>query len=160
MVLGLALNDFGLLVKVYESIPLGQVPVVVAGIGAPLLPALLHFLGACLHPTVGTPHVEFHFNWLNAILDNHLGLLQDMNSAGAVSSLTAKADMRTLFLYILQQVQHVHKNLGKLLQNNLFTLEYLTTKRGNEVVEEVVEEDAVEDDGKPEPVAVEVVEDD
>jgi len=160
MVLGLALNDFGLLVKVYESIPLGQVPVVVAGIGAPLLPALLHFLGACLHPTVGTPHVEYHFAWINAILDTHLSLLQDMNSAGAVASLTAKADMRTLFLYILQQVQHVHKNLGKLLQNNLFTLEYLTTKRGNDEEQVVVEDVEVPDQEKPEPVAVEAVSDD
>lgn len=129
MVLALALNDFGLLVKVYESIPLADAPVVVSSIGAPLLPALLHFLGACLNPTIGTPHIQYHLTWLQGVIDYHIHTIMQMNEGNA-AGFGQKQDMRTLFLYILQQVQDQHKSFGKPSRDNIFTLQYLGTKRG------------------------------
>eukprot|EP00913_Durusdinium_trenchii_P002718 g2515.t2 len=41
MILALALNDYALLRKVYEQVPVSSIELVVASIGAPLLPALL-----------------------------------------------------------------------------------------------------------------------
>ena len=45
MILALALNDRGLLRKVYEQVPVDSIDLVVASIGSPLLPALIAFLG-------------------------------------------------------------------------------------------------------------------
>lgn len=63
-ILALALNYFTILLKVFESIKLEDIPTVVSRIGPTLLPALLNFLAQCLHPTKGTKHLEHHLAWV------------------------------------------------------------------------------------------------
>ena len=69
MILALALNDITLLRRAYEGVPVASIPLVVASVGAPLLPALVRFLCLELRPSTGTPHFEFHLQWvLSALL--------------------------------------------------------------------------------------------
>merc|ERR1712194_446674 len=79
MILALALNDINLIRKVYEKVPVEAVPAVVASVGAPLLPALLWFLSMELKPSTGTPHFQFHVQWVTSIVDLHFVTLQEMS---------------------------------------------------------------------------------
>jgi hypothetical protein len=130
-VLALALNDFAVLIQVYERIPRESIVTVVASIGRALLPAFLHFLAALLNPVLGTRHFALHLEWTAAALDTHLLTIQDLGveaKEGALPSLVAAGaapDLRTTLLHLLQEVQRSSRPLGKLCRRNEMTLRYL-----------------------------------
>merc|ERR1712151_1446256 len=133
MILALALNDYGLLRKVYEQVPPASVPAVVASVGAPLLPALLWFLSLELRPSTGTPHFQFRVLWVNAVVDLHFVTLLDMSTGKATartgSSLeqaaTARPDVAALALQLLVELSQRHAVMAKTFDNNTYLLRYL-----------------------------------
>eukprot|EP00933_Yihiella_yeosuensis_P034014 TRINITY_DN27582_c0_g1_i1.p1 TRINITY_DN27582_c0_g1~~TRINITY_DN27582_c0_g1_i1.p1 ORF type:complete len:1035 (-),score=242.32 TRINITY_DN27582_c0_g1_i1:75-3179(-) len=144
MILALALNDYGLLRKVYESVPVKSIPVVIASIGAPLLPALLWFLSLELRPAAGTPHFQFHVNWVTALIDLHFQTLMEL-TAGKTSSRTGsslesaaaqKSDVAALCLQLLVELSQRHAMISKTFENNTYLLRYLGSAPSAEEAEE------------------------
>lgn len=133
MILALALNDYGLLRKVYEAVPVDSVPVIVASIGAPLLPALLWFLGLELRPGTGTPHFQFHMLWITAVIDLHFLTLLDMSTgkrtartgASLEAAAASQADVAALCLQLLAELSHRHTGMAKAFDGNRYLLKYL-----------------------------------
>lgn len=135
MILSLALNDRTLIRKVYESIPVRQIPIVVASIGAPLLPALLSFLSAEFRPSTGTPHFAFHVTWVQAVIDLHFLTLSELSTGKATArtgtSLEAAAasnsDVASLCLQLLVEMTQRHAAMSKTFDGNTYLLKYLSS---------------------------------
>jgi len=135
MILALALNDYGLVRKVYESIPVRSIPIVVASIGAPLLPALLWFLGLELRPSSGTPHFQFHVHWVATIIDVHFMTLLDMatgkttarTGAAIEAAAASRSDVAALCLQLLVELSQRHAGMTKVFDGNIYLLRYLGT---------------------------------
>lgn len=133
MILALALNDYGLLRRVYEAIPLRAVPLVVASIGAPLLPALIWFLASELRPVGGTPHFQFHVTWIMAVIDVHFLTLMDMSmgkttarTGSALEAASAShADVAGSALQLLVELTQRHTSMSKVFSSNSYLLQYL-----------------------------------
>jgi periodic tryptophan protein 2 len=134
LILALALNDCSLIRRVYEAVPARQVPIVVASIGAPLLPALLWFLSSELRPSTGSPHFEFHVNWIQALIDLHFLTLTEL-STGKASARTgnsieaagaSRADVASLCLQLLVELTQRHAAMAKTFDGNTYLLRYLS----------------------------------
>uniref|UniRef100_A0A7S4VDS4 Small-subunit processome Utp12 domain-containing protein n=1 Tax=Alexandrium monilatum TaxID=311494 RepID=A0A7S4VDS4_9DINO len=133
MILALALNDYGLLRKVYQSVPRASIPLVISSIGSPLLPALIWFLGAELKPVTGTPHFQFHVHWVLALIDLHFQTLLEM-SAGKTTERTgtmleaaaaSRSDVVALCLGLLVELSQRHSTMAKTFESNRYLLRYL-----------------------------------
>merc|ERR1712060_246044 len=150
MILALALNDHMLLRKAYQSVPVAQIPIVIASIGSLLLPALIWFLSMELKPASGTPHFQFHVNWVAALIDLHFQTLLDMATGKATprtgSSLEAAATSRTdvsaLCLQLLVELSQRHALMTKTFESNIYLLRYLGMAPGEPNEEEDAEEEA------------------
>merc|ERR1719499_2990080 len=133
MILALALADFGLVRKVYESVPLKSIPVVVASIGAPLLPAMLYFLSLEIRPATGTPHFQFHVNWVACIIDVHFQTLMDLSTGKATArtgnaieaAASSRSDVAALCLQLLVELSQRHSGMVKTFDQNIYLLRYL-----------------------------------
>eukprot|EP00448_Togula_jolla_P041448 CAMPEP_0170638888 /NCGR_PEP_ID=MMETSP0224-20130122/39322_1 /TAXON_ID=285029 /ORGANISM="Togula jolla, Strain CCCM 725" /LENGTH=1015 /DNA_ID=CAMNT_0010969139 /DNA_START=3 /DNA_END=3046 /DNA_ORIENTATION=+ len=132
MILALALNDYGLLRQVYEAVPVKTVPVVVASIGSPLLPALLWFLSLEIRPVTGTPHFQFHVTWIEALIDLHFNTLLEMASGRArtgsalEAAAASRSDVAALCLQLLVELSQRHAAMVKTFSSNLYLLKYLS----------------------------------
>lgn len=128
MILALALNDRVLLRKAYEAVPVKEVPIVVASIGAPLLPALIWFLSQELKPS-GTPHFQFHMTWVEAIMDLHFLTLSEL-SAGKSRTATlesaVRANVPALCLQLLVELTQRHAGMARTFSSNTYLLRYLS----------------------------------
>lgn len=133
MILALALNDYGLLRKVYQSVPISAIPVVIASIGSLLLPALIWFISAELKPTTGTPHFQFHVHWICAMIDLHFQTLLEMSAGkttertGTVleAAATSRSDVNALALSLLVELSQRHSTMAKTFESNRYLLRYL-----------------------------------
>jgi len=161
MILALALNDQSLLRQVYQKVSVKMIPVVIASIGAPLLPGLVCFLAREMKPSTGTPHFHFHMHWVCGLIDLHFATLQDM-SAGKATSRTGKtlevaaatgSDVQALCLQLLVELSERHSTMMKTFDNNRYLLRYLgnapgptseiqTADDAQEATKEVVTDDA------------------
>jgi len=140
-ILALALNDFTILLKVFESIKLEDIPTVVSRIGPTLLPALLNFLAQCLHPTKGTKHLEHHLNWVEKVLDLHLSTLLNWQGERTIDINYSKGDVVALLLQLLHQISHQHQSLQGIFRKNMYLLEFLkTTKKESDEIDDEAEE--------------------
>lgn len=134
LILALALNDCGLIRRVYESVPARQVPIVVASIGAPLLPALLCFLSSELRPSSGSPHFEFHITWIQALIDLHFLTLSELSTGKASTRIgssieaanASKSDVASLCLQLLVELTQRHAAMAKTFDSNTYLLRYLS----------------------------------
>jgi len=133
MILALALNDYGLLRKVYEKVPVHSIQLVVASIGSPLLPALLWFLSLELKPQTGTPHYQFHMLWISSVIDLHFQTLLEM-TAGRTTARTgstldavaaSRSDVAALCLQLLVELSQRHAAMSKIFDSNTYLLRYL-----------------------------------
>mmetsp|Transcript_57770 Transcript_57770/g.161155 ORF Transcript_57770/g.161155 Transcript_57770/m.161155 type:complete len:1040 (-) Transcript_57770:236-3355(-) len=133
MILALALNDYGLLRKVYEKVPVSSISAVVASIGAPLLPALIWFLSLEMRPSTGTPHFQFHIQWVSAIIDLHFLTLTEMSTGKATprtgaaleAAATSRSDVAALCLQLLMELSQRHTGMGKTFDSNTYLLRYI-----------------------------------
>lgn len=133
LILALALNDCSLIRRVYESVPARQVPVLVASIGAPLLPALLWFLSSELRPSTGSPHFEFHVSWIQAVIDLHFLTLMELSTGkhsartgtAIESSNASRSDVASLCLQLLVELTQRHAAMAKTFDGNTYLLRYL-----------------------------------
>ncbi|KAF8819443.1 putative periodic tryptophan protein PWP2, partial [Cardiosporidium cionae] len=152
-ILSLALNQYSLLVRVYESIPFDSIPLVVSSIPPSLLPPLLNLLRVLLglEGSQRTRHFQVHLIWLKACLTLHMDVFQsDFNafyssnpsslpSTGESSSQDETAldsfhslrniDLRSLFLLLLNQIQQWHSTLNESFGKNVQILTYITNMR-------------------------------
>eukprot|EP00929_Paragymnodinium_shiwhaense_P112293 TRINITY_DN80552_c0_g1_i1.p1 TRINITY_DN80552_c0_g1~~TRINITY_DN80552_c0_g1_i1.p1 ORF type:complete len:1002 (+),score=244.88 TRINITY_DN80552_c0_g1_i1:151-3156(+) len=135
MILALALNDYGLLRKAYQSVPVESVPIVCASIGAPLLPALIWFLSLEMRPSTGTPHFQFHMAWVTSIIDLHYMTLLDMASGKATArtgaaleaAAASRSDVSALCLQLLVELSQRHSSMSKTFDSNTYLLRYLSS---------------------------------
>jgi len=132
-ILALALNDFQILLKVFESITLENIPNIVTSIGPTLLPALLNFLTQCLHPQKGTKHFQHHLTWVETILDLHLSTLMNWQGERTIDINYSKGDVVALLLQLLQQIGQQHQSLKGIFQKNTYLLEYLKLSANNHI---------------------------
>ena len=109
-----------------------------------LLPSLIHFLAAVLHPTLGTKHLEVHMKWLEALLDIHAGTLMQWIGSNNVSlernvvdpllmQKVSVGDVQALLLQCLQQVNSQYSNLKKVFDKNLYSIAYLATQQQQQI---------------------------
>lgn len=146
MILALALNDYALLRKVYEEVPVSSIELVVASIGSPLLPALIAFLASELKPQTGSPHYQFHVLWISAVIDLHFQTLLEMTTGRATARTgslleTANSDVAALCLQLLVELSQRHAGMSKIFENNAYSLRFLgSLPRSDppEALEEVV----------------------
>merc|ERR1712176_381405 len=150
MILALALNDHSLLRKTYQSVPVADIPVVISSIGSLLLPALLWFLSMELKPASGTPHFQFHVNWIAAIIDLHFQTLLDMSPGKATArtgtaleaAATSRSDVAALCLQLLVELSQRHAQMSKIFEGNIYLLRYLSNAPPEEAEKEEEEEEA------------------
>lgn len=144
MILALALNDYALLRKVYEQVPVSSIELVVASIGSPLLPALIAFLSLELKPQTGSPHYQFHVLWISALIDLHFQTLLEMTTGRSTSRTgsileSSRSDVAALCLQLLVEVSQRHAGMSKIFENNTYLLRFLgslpTSADGDGVVE-------------------------
>jgi len=148
MILALALNDYGLLRRVYEKIPVASIAIVVASIGAPLLPALLWFLSLEMRPASGTPHFQFHVHWVATIIDIHFTTLLDMaagkstarTGAALEAAAASRSDVAALCLQLLVELSQRHAGMVKTFDSNIYLLRYL----GSAPAAAAIEDDEVD----------------
>merc|ERR1711988_1839427 len=134
MILALALNDYGLLRRAYEAVSTQEIPVVVASVGAPLLPALLWFLSLELRPSSGTAHFQFHLTWVTAVTDLHLLTLLEMSSGKTTArtgnaleaSAASRSDVAALCLQLLVELSQRYGAMSKTFDGNIYMLRYLS----------------------------------
>lgn len=147
MILALALNDYALLRKVYQAVPVNSIRLVVASIGAPLLPALIWFLSSELRPTGGTPHFQFHVTWVSSLIDLHFQTLSEL-SFGKASSRTgsaldaavaSKSDVSALCLQLLVELSQRHAMVSKTFDTNTYLLRFIGSTPSDEPALEVGE---------------------
>lgn len=129
MILALALNDFNVLLKVFESVPVDDVPSLLTSIGPTVLPALINFLAQCLHPTKGTKHLQFILTWVEHLLDLHLGTLLSWQGERTIDINYSKGDVVALLLQLLQRVTQQHQSLQSVFRNNMYALEFLAVSQ-------------------------------
>ncbi|CAK0840948.1 unnamed protein product [Prorocentrum cordatum] len=134
MILALALNDYGLLRRVYEAVPTREIPVIIASVGAPLLPALLWFLSLELRPSSGTAHFQFHLKWVASVIDLHLLTLLEMSSGRSTSrtgsaleaAAASKSDVAAMCLQLLVELSQRYGAMSKTFDSNIYMLRYLS----------------------------------
>merc|ERR1740121_287448 len=134
MILALALNDYGLLRRVYEAVTTREIPVIIASVGAPLLPALLWFLSLELKPSSGTAHFQFHLKWVASVIDLHLLTLLEMSSGRSTSrtgsalgaAAASKSDVAAMCLQLLVELSQRYGAMSKTFDSNIYLLRYLS----------------------------------
>lgn len=155
MILALALNDYALLRKVYEQVPVSSIELVVASIGAPLLPALLRFLSLELKPQTGTPHYQFHVLWISSLIDLHFQTLLEMSSGRALrtgSLESSSSDVAALCLQLLVELSQRHAGMSKIFEKNTYSLRFLGSVPSETGDEEVGNEGKeIKEETKPAP---------
>merc|ERR1740121_1267565 len=134
MILALALNDYGLLRRVYEAVTTREIPVIIASVGAPLLPALLWFLSLELKPSSGTAHFQFHLKWVASVIDLHLLTLLEMSSGKSTSrtgsaleaAAASRSDVAAMCLQLLVELSQRYGAMSKTFDSNIYLLRYLS----------------------------------
>merc|ERR1740121_1964754 len=140
MILALALNDYGLLRRVYEAVTTREIPVIIASVGAPLLPALLWFLSLELKPSSGTAHFQFHLKWVASVIDLHLLTLLEMSSGRSTArtgsaleaAAASRSDVAAMCLQLLVELSQRYGAMSKTFDGNIYMLRYLSSSPAGE----------------------------
>nr|PVC51392.1 hypothetical protein MACL_00001572 [Theileria orientalis] len=125
-ILALAMNNYQLMLEVYEGTPASQIAAVVSSLDPALILVLLNFLRSALnsHSPNGTVHLGLHLAWLNAVFTIHQNVLARFSGAGESSE--GHSDLRTMMLLLLRQIRDTRANVLGLFSSNAYTLEYLS----------------------------------
>jgi periodic tryptophan protein 2 len=111
LVMSFRLNEKEIILKVIEGIPYGDIQICVQGFPIAYLGRLLTFLGSNLEESV---HIEHQQLWVHHTLTVHGTYMED-------NGLSLLGQFRTL----LKAITKWHKDLGRLCEDNLYTLSYL-----------------------------------
>lgn len=112
LVMSFKLNELDIIKKVFENIPIKQIQLVAQGFPLLYVKKLLEFLGSYLEDT---PHIEFVLTWSMHLFNYHGRHLKD-NPTSFVGVL------RTL----MKNTQRLNSDIGKMCNENLYTLEYFS----------------------------------
>jgi periodic tryptophan protein 2 len=111
LVMAFRLNERNLVRRVYESIPVSDVPLVVSEMPTVYLGRLLRFVAVQADES---PHLEFNLVWIESMLSKH-GRWMKENRAGL------EAELRS----VEKAVRRIQNELARLADENVYRIEYL-----------------------------------
>lgn len=122
LVMAFRLNELSLARRVYEAIPVSNIPLVVQDLPSVYLGRLLRFVALQADES---PHLEFNLVWVESLLSKHGRWMKD-NKSGL------EAELRS----VEKAVRRIQAELARLADENIYRIEYLlsqpTEKRGSE----------------------------
>lgn len=113
-VMAFRLNEGKLIRRVYESIPISDIRLVVKDLPQVYLPRFIRFIA---QQADESRHLEFNLMWIEATLSQH-GRYLKQNSGGFA------AEMRS----VQKAVSRIQRELAKLADENVYAIEYLLTQ--------------------------------
>jgi periodic tryptophan protein 2 len=111
LVMAFRLNERNLIRRVYEAIPVSNVPLVVKDVPSVYLGRLLRFLALQAEES---PHLEFNLVWIESLLSAHGRWMKD-NKGGL------EAELRS----VEKAVRKIQAELARLADDNIYRIEYL-----------------------------------
>lgn len=129
LVMSFRLNEEYLINKVYEEIPLSEIPLVAANIPVVYLPRILKFIGDF---AMESQHIEFNLFWIKQLLSSHGKYIQDNKHLFASS-------VRSVQRFI----GRIAKDVVSVSTENKYSYRFLTSTEGV-VVGDNDEEDGLE----------------
>ncbi|KAF2113593.1 periodic tryptophan protein-like protein 2 [Lophiotrema nucula] len=111
LVMAFRLNERSLVRRVYEAIPVSDVPLVVKDMPTVYLGRLLRFVAVQADES---PHLEFNLMWIEALLSKHGRWMKD-HKAGL------EAELRS----VEKAVRRIQAELARLADENIYRIEYL-----------------------------------
>ncbi|KAJ7240820.1 WD40-repeat-containing domain protein [Mycena haematopus] len=111
LVMAFRLNEKPLIHRVYESIPRGDIRLVVRQLPVIYVPLLLRFVAEHL---AQSPHLEFDLLWANTLLMAHGRLLRDRS-----------AEYASVFRVLQKALADFEQSISRLCDENISTLSYL-----------------------------------
>ncbi|KAH9859351.1 hypothetical protein IAQ61_011132 [Plenodomus lingam] len=114
LVMAFRLNERNLIRRVYEAIPVADVPLVVQDIPTMYLGRLLRFVALQADES---PHLEFNLVWIESLLNKH-GRWMKENKGGL------EAELRS----VEKAVRRIQAELARLADENIYRIEYLLSQ--------------------------------
>ena len=111
LVMAFRLNERNLIKRIYENIPITDVPLVVKSLPTVYLGRILRFVAAQADES---PHLEFNLCWIENLLGAHGRWMKD-NRGGL------EAELRS----IEKVVRRIQSELARLADENIYRIEYL-----------------------------------
>lgn len=111
LVMAFRLNEAGLIKRVFQAIPSGDVGLVVADVPTVYVSRLIRFVAA---QTEESPHIEFCLLWIKAIVDKHGSWLRENR---------AKIDVE--LRVVSRAVSRMRDEIRKLADENIYMVDYL-----------------------------------
>jgi len=108
------LNERNLIRRVYEAIPVSNVPLVVKELPSVYLGRLLRFVALQADES---PHLEFNLVWIESLLSKH-GRWMKENKGGL------EAELRS----VEKAVRRIQAELARLADENVYRIEYLLSQ--------------------------------
>ena len=114
LIMAFRLNEAWLVRRVYESIPIDQMALVVRDLPSVYVARLLRFVAQSADDT---PHLEFNIRWIEEIVTVHGDFLMEKSSE-------LEAEMRL----VQKAVAKIQNELMKIADENTYTLDYLLSQ--------------------------------
>ncbi|KAI9776614.1 MAG: hypothetical protein M1835_005463 [Candelina submexicana] len=114
LVMAFRLNERPLIQRVYEAIPVTDIPLVVKDLPTVYLARLLRFVAQAADET---PHLEFNLRWIEALLGVHGRYLRENRGL-------FDAELRV----VQRVVGRIQSELNRMAEGNLYMLEYLLSQ--------------------------------
>ncbi|AFZ81391.1 WD domain, G-beta repeat family protein [Theileria equi strain WA] len=135
-ILALALNNFNVLLMVYENVPVDKIQAIVSSIDTNFIGVLLNFIRNIINNESpnGTIHLGFHLAWLETIFNIHMRNIGDVNTSSVIQC--GNIDVRTMMLLLLRQLRQTKSNIVGVLTSNAHTVDYIRRVCEMNVVEQ------------------------
>jgi periodic tryptophan protein 2 len=114
LVMAFRLNERNLIRRVYESIPVSDIPLVVKDTPTVYLGRLLRFVAVQADES---PHLEFNLMWIENLLSKHGRWMKDHQSG-------LEAELRS----VEKTVRRIQNELARLADENIYRIEYLLSQ--------------------------------
>ncbi|KAF4120220.1 periodic tryptophan protein 2, partial [Geosmithia morbida] len=111
LVMAFRLNEAGLIKRVFQAVPPGDIGLVVAGVPSVYVARLLRFVAA---QTEDSPHIEFCLLWTKALVDKHGAYL---------SANRARTDVE--LRVVARAVARMRDEIRRLADENVYMVDYL-----------------------------------
>ncbi|WBW72784.1 U3 snoRNP-associated protein Utp1 [Schizosaccharomyces osmophilus] len=120
LVMALRLNEYKVIERVYESVPVADIDHITQQLPTTYLANFINYLSSF---AAETPHIEFHLRWMRSILSHHGEFIKRRNFEYA-SQLTS----------LQKSIVVLSKRLSQLASNNEFSLSFILDKMQTESV--------------------------
>lgn len=123
LIMAFRLNERFLVQRVYESIPVSQIPIIAADFPPVYLDRFFKFLASNIEES---PHVEFQLIWIKNLISVHGRLIMDSRHKFA-------SMIRSLGKY----TRRINSDINKLSEVNVYTVQYLLGARRRDVPQSI-----------------------